>query len=68
MRDIDYQQLQITSTLLVIGASIIGLIITYFVIYFAVRHALRSHARWEYDGGAAGEDGYPVRRATPEAR
>lgn len=60
MPDIDYYELGqdlgwfwIITTLV---TAIIGLVITYYVIYFAVRNALRSHARWEYDGGVAGED------------
>lgn len=43
------------SVALLIVTTILSLAVAYAVIYFAVRNALRSHARWEYEGGAAGE-------------
>lgn len=47
-----------------IGAAVLALWITYLVIYFAVRNALRAHARWQSNGGVAAEDSRHLQRAT----
>lgn len=41
-----------TSVAIAIAATLIGLVVLYFVIFLAVRHALRSHAVWLADEAA----------------
>ncbi|MGF3052430.1 hypothetical protein ACQUSY_00425 [Microbacterium sp. YY-03] len=57
-----FSQFQLAMFAIWLGLFILGLLIAYGVIYFAVRNALRSHARWEYAGGVAGEDRRAIER------
>ena len=56
MGGMDFGQLQLAFVMMWLGGIILSLFILYTVIFLAVRNALRSHARWEYEGGVAGED------------
>lgn len=57
-----FSQFQFAMLAIWLGIVILALLIAYAVIFFAVRNALRSHARWEYAGGVAGEDRRAIER------